>query len=438
MCIRDSGTTAPTTGCGARCGWRGWRTWRRCSTGWPRSASRCRRRDGAADLTLTIDQSRVRLSGSGVEVVAEHRGISSALAEAVRDLAGARSRLTTRHQQAAAVIIPGFPPTPQAVGLLLAESFLPAPVADELARVIADAESCWVRVRLGMVVGGELRALPWEALPAPGTGRPLALHPLVTVYRRHETPPAPAAPGPLRILIAISPPLAGGGRVLDYERELRNVIAAAWCPAEPRAGPGGALRHHRGDQRGVAAGAGARAAPVRARRTGPAGAGGRQRPAGHHRSVRHRSRPARADATGDRAGRVSHRRRRGGGPSFAARLIARGANVVIGTETAVTDVYATRVFTRTYGALADDEALDVLGASPTPGAPCSRSCRAHRTKASSAWARWVSGRCWPDTRRTLTQTPTSPEPSRRVVMSPCWTTRQRPDPRHDCYTASSV
>jgi len=51
-----------------------------------------------------------------------------------------------------------------------------------------------------------------------------------------------------------------------------------------------------------------------------------------------------------------------GDPSFAARLIARGANVVIGTETAVTDVYATQVFTRTYGALADDEALDVLGA----------------------------------------------------------------------------
>lgn len=30
-----------------------------------------------------------------------------------------------------------------------------------------------------------------------------------------------------------------------------------------------------------------------------------------------------------------------GDPSFAARLIARGASVVIGTETAVTDVYAT-------------------------------------------------------------------------------------------------
>ena len=66
------------------------------------------------------------------------------------------------------MITPGFPPTPQAVGLLLAESFLPAPVADELAGVIADAESRWEPVRLGVVVDGALRGLPWEALPAPG------------------------------------------------------------------------------------------------------------------------------------------------------------------------------------------------------------------------------------------------------------------------------
>jgi len=37
-----------------------------------------RRRDGAAELTLTIDESRVRLSGSGVDVVSEHRGVSAA------------------------------------------------------------------------------------------------------------------------------------------------------------------------------------------------------------------------------------------------------------------------------------------------------------------------------------------------------------------------
>ena len=400
-----------------------------------------RRRDGAADLTLTIDQSRVRLSGSGAEVVAEHRGVSAALAEAVRGLAGARARLTTRHQQAAAVIIPGFPPTPQAVGLLLAESFLPAPVADELARVIADAESCWVRVRLGMVVDGELRALPWEALPVPGAGRPLALHPLVTVYRRHETPLAPAAPGPLRILIAISAPLAGGGQVLDYERELRNVIAAV---------RGARQSHARVRVVHFATTAEIKEAlrqePVHVLHLSGHGApglleleneDGNARKVTADQFVTEAVPPGRmppvialaachtdAAATED--------------PSFAARLIACGANVVIGTETAVTDVYATGCSPGPTGRWPTTRRWTCSARSPTPVAPCSRSCRAHRTNASSAWARWASERCWPDTRRTLTQTPTSPEPSRRVVMSPCWTTRQRPDPRHDCYTASSV
>ncbi|MDQ3886091.1 MAG: serine protease, partial [Actinomycetota bacterium] len=141
-----------------------------------------RRQHGATELTLTVEETTVRLSGFGVEVAAEHRGVSTALAEAVRGLAGARAGLTTRHQRAAAVIIPGSPPTPQAVGLLLAESFLPAPVADELARVIADAENRWQPVRLGLVIDSKLRGLPWEALPAPGAGQPLALHPLVAVY----------------------------------------------------------------------------------------------------------------------------------------------------------------------------------------------------------------------------------------------------------------
>jgi hypothetical protein len=82
-----------------------------------------------------------------------------------------------------------------------------------------------------------------------------------------------------------------------------------------------------------------------------------------------------------------------GDPSFAARLIARGANVVIGTETAVTDVYATRVFTGPTGRWPTTRRWTCSARSPTPVAPCSRSCRAHRTNASSAWAPWVSGRC---------------------------------------------
>jgi len=39
----------------------------------------------------------------------------------------------------------------------------------------------------------------------------------------------------LRILIAISAPLSGGGQVLDYERELRNVHAAVRGARQRRA-----------------------------------------------------------------------------------------------------------------------------------------------------------------------------------------------------------
>jgi len=58
------------------------------------------------------------------------------------------------------------------------------------------------------------------------SGRPLALHPLVTMYRKLTAQPVRAVPGPLRIVVAIAAPDTGGGSMLDYERELRNVLAA--------------------------------------------------------------------------------------------------------------------------------------------------------------------------------------------------------------------
>ena len=187
----------------------------------------------------------------------------------------------------------------------------------------------------------------------------------MTVYRRHETPPAPAAPGPLRILIAISAPLAGGGQVLDYERELRNVIAAV---------RGARQSHVRVRVVHFATTAEINAAllqePVHVLHlTGHGAPGllelededGNARKVTADQFVTEAVPPGRmppvialAACHTDAAA--------AGDPSFAARLIARGANVVIGTETAVTDVYATRAFARIYGALADDEAMDVLGA----------------------------------------------------------------------------
>jgi tetratricopeptide (TPR) repeat protein len=51
-----------------------------------------------------------------------------------------------------------------------------------------------------------------------------------------------------------------------------------------------------------------------------------------------------------------------GSVSFAAELVAHGASVVIGTETSVTDTYATRVFSRVYAELAQADNPDVIAA----------------------------------------------------------------------------
>ena len=51
-----------------------------------------------------------------------------------------------------------------------------------------------------------------------------------------------------------------------------------------------------------------------------------------------------------------------GASSFAAALGRHGACAVIGTETSVTDVYATRLFARLYGSLAQPGRPDVIAA----------------------------------------------------------------------------
>ena len=102
----------------------------------------------------------------------------------------------------------------------------PGRFAAELAKVLAAAERAHQPVRLGLAVPPELAGLPWEALPSPDGRGPLALHPLVSVYRKTDAAAARRLPGPLRIVVAIAAPDTGGGPVLDYERELRNVLAA--------------------------------------------------------------------------------------------------------------------------------------------------------------------------------------------------------------------
>src|SRR5258705_551293 len=77
------------------------------------------------------------------------------------------------------------------------------------------------RLRLGLRVDSDLARLPWETLWLADSGRPVVLDALVRMYRRVQAPPVVATAGPLRILVAVSAPLTGGG-VLDYERELRS------------------------------------------------------------------------------------------------------------------------------------------------------------------------------------------------------------------------
>ena len=78
---------------------------------------------------------------------------------------------------------------------LLGESFLPGPVAAELGRVLAAAERAHQPVRLGLAVPPELAGLPWEALPRPDGRGPLALHPLVSLYRKADAAGGAGAAG---------------------------------------------------------------------------------------------------------------------------------------------------------------------------------------------------------------------------------------------------
>ena len=177
------------------------------------------------DLLLTIDTERVRLSAGSADISAPHGGVRPGLAEAVNEARRARARIG----QVLAAPLPvgelaGDLSLARA-GLLLGESFLPGPVAAELTRLLAEAEQAYQPVRLGLTVAPELAWLPWEALPRPDGRGPLALHPLVRVYRQASAAAPRLVPGPLRIVVAIAAPLDSGGGVVDYERHLRSVIA---------------------------------------------------------------------------------------------------------------------------------------------------------------------------------------------------------------------
>ncbi|MBE8516098.1 tetratricopeptide repeat protein [Amycolatopsis sp. H6(2020)] len=322
----------------------------------------------AIDLVLSVTETEVRLTGPGIAVTAPHRGISQRLAAALGDVRQARARADAvdrtltpaieRPESTGAVSLRG-------VGQLLAESFLPGLVADVLARMLRRATTEHVPVRVGIDAPG-WPGLPWETLPDPESSQPLALCPLVTVFRQVPAPKVREIPGPLRILVAISAPERGEGALLDYERELRNVIAAVRGAragdADVRVVPFAttAAIHAALDQ-----------APAHVLHLSCQGGPGvleLEAEDGSARVVTAAELVAEAIPPGAMppvvclAACYSDVPGEEGTPSLAASLVEHGASAVIGTEASVTDWYATALFARVYQELAQSSVPDVVAA----------------------------------------------------------------------------
>ena len=321
---------------------------------------------GPVDLLLTVTGSRVQLTGPGIDVAADHGGVRPGLAEAVNETRRSRCRVSLPvRAEAQTPVAAGELPLGRAARLL-GESFLPGPVRAELEKVLAAAERAHQPVRLGLAVPPELAGLPWEALPSPDGRGPLALHPLISVYRKTDAAEGRVLPGPLRIVVAIAAPESGGGAVLDYERELRNVLAAVRAARQdaadvrvvPFATPA-AIRDELG--RGPAhvlhiTGHGSPGTLALENDDGSA------RPVTADEFVDQAVPPGQMPPVVTLSACYTDAAGSEGGASFAARLCQRGAAAVIATETSITDRYATRLLARVYGALAQASDPDVVAA----------------------------------------------------------------------------
>jgi tetratricopeptide (TPR) repeat protein len=320
---------------------------------------------GPVDLLLEVTSDRVRLTGPSLDVAAAHGGVRSGLAEAVDQTRRSRAQVSLPVRGPAEVQVAAGELSLRRAARLLEESFLPEPVHSELQRVLAVAERAHQPVRFGLAVPAGLAGLPWEALPSPDGRGPLALHPLVSLYRKTDAAAGRVLPGPLRIVVAIAAPDTGGP-VLDYERELRNVLAV--------------VRAARQDAADVRVVPFATVAAIRAELDrGPAhvlhisghGSPGTLDLENEDGSAR----PVTADELTDQAippGKMpavitlsacyTDAAASQDSISFAARLCQRGAAAVIATETSITDTYAIRLLARLYGTLAQARDPDVVAA----------------------------------------------------------------------------
>ena len=321
---------------------------------------------GPVDLLLTVTDEQVRLTGPGTAIAADHGGVRAGLAEAVNEMRRSRARVNLPVRNQAEVQADNTELSLQRAGRLLGNSFLPGAVGEELGKVLAAAERAHQPVHLGVDVPPELAGLPWETLPSPDGRAPLALHPLVSLYRRTEAAAARPLPGPLRIVVAIAAPDSGGGPVLDYERELRNMLAAVRAArqddADVRVIPFATLSAIREElDRG----------PVHVLHISAHGTPGALNLEDEDGSARlvaadeflaHAIPPGQMPPVVTLSACYTDAAGSQGGASFAARLCARGAAAVIATETSITDRYATRLLARVYGTLAQASNPDVVGA----------------------------------------------------------------------------
>jgi tetratricopeptide (TPR) repeat protein len=320
---------------------------------------------GPMDLLLTVAGGRVQLTGPGIDAAADHGGVHSGLAEAVNETRRARGRagLPVRSETEAPVAA-GELPLGRAARLL-GESFMPGLVRAELEKALVAAERAHQPVRLGLAVPTELAGLPWETLPSPDGRGPLGLHPLVSLYRKANAAEGRVQPGPLRIVVAIAAP-DSGGMVLDYERELRNVLAAVRAAragaADIRVVPFATLAAIRAElDRGPAhvlhiTGHGSPGTLALEHDDGSA------RPVTAEEFVDLAVPPGRMPPVITLSACYTDAAGSEGGVSFAARLCQRGAAAVIATETSITDRYATRLLARVYGSLAQASDPDVVAA----------------------------------------------------------------------------
>ena len=320
---------------------------------------------GPVDLLLMVTADRVRLTGPGIDVAADHGGVRSGLADAINEARRTRAQVGLPVRSPAETRVPAGELSLDRAARLLGESFLPEAVRSEMAKVLVTAGMAHQPVRLGLAMPPELAGLPWEALPSPDGRGPLALHPLVSLYRKTDAAAGQILPGPLRIVVAIAAPDSSMGPVLDYERELRNVLAAVRSArqdaADVRVVPFATPRAIREElDRG----------PAHVLHISAASPGtldlededGLVRPITADEFLDQAIPPGRMPPVITLAGGHTDAAASQEGISFATRLRQRGVTAVIATETSITDTYATKLLARFYGTLARTRDPDVVAA----------------------------------------------------------------------------